>query len=87
MRTRTCRSRPTAPGHELGIVDRYLRTLGQPGCPSGSELSAMEHDFVQVAAHVGRCLGISRETWDDMGVSSSILERAGIPDDHWDRYD
>lgn len=44
-----------------------------------TDLSALEEDFVKVAKSYGARKGISYSTWRDAGVSSGVLQRAGIP--------
>ena len=50
-----------------------LETMG-----SGTDISALEADFVKVAKAYSERQGISYATWRDVGVEASVLKSAGI---------
>ncbi|MCL4445465.1 MAG: hypothetical protein M1134_01115 [Actinobacteria bacterium] len=45
----------------------------------GNDRSELEDRFVKIARSYGERKGISYSTWRDMGVSASVLARAGVP--------
>ena len=42
------------------------------------DITALENEFVEVAASYSESKGISYATWRDVGVSAGVLRRAGI---------
>ncbi len=70
-------------GTDSEIVDRYLRAIDpRHDSLDLDEFVYLEHKFIRCAARFARLHGISHGAWTDSGVSSVILEQAGI--DHVD---
>src|SRR5712692_1120108 len=44
----------------------------------GFDLGALEEEFIKVAAEYGHRKGIAYAAWREVGVSASVLNRAGI---------
>ena len=45
---------------------------------TGPDLTALEADFIKVAADYGQTKGISYSTWRDFGIEAATLKQAGI---------
>ena len=50
-----------------------METMG-----SGTDISALESEFVKVAKSYSQRQGISYATWRDVGVDASVLKAAGV---------
>lgn len=65
---------------ETRIVDRYLVALEtqQEALEIRAQLPALEKQFVKVAKRFAKRKGIERETFKEIGVSESVLRKAGL---------
>ena len=80
------RGRPvesTGPDRTRGVqtVDRYLRALAGLLALDGPAFEALELEFVEEAKIFAFRVGITYDAWLDVGVSTQVLQRAGIVHD------
>jgi hypothetical protein len=56
------------------IIDRYLRLIDSR-YPDNLERRTLEQAFVRVANEFSQRHGITRAAWQDVGVSTAVLNR------------
>ena len=67
------------PVNELKLVQERMNLADElEHMGAGVDMSALETDFVKVAAAYGERNGISYAAWREVGVTPAVLKRAGI---------
>jgi len=61
-------------------VDRYLRSLEPDAGDVYVRFDGLERAFIAVARRFSEQSGVSYAAWRDVGVSATVLARAGIAD-------
>lgn len=65
---------------ETRLVDRYLKAVEQQqaALAARAQMPELEKQFIKVAKRFATRKGIERETFLEVGISESVLRKAGL---------